>query len=442
MSRVSDNNSSADEMINDITHTDEMINDITNTDEMTDNISHTDEMINDITHTDEMINKITHTDEMINDNDDNDIIKTVKILLMLLQIGLISDYLPTNAISSLLSSSHFFNNFKGFSSDIIDRVMIESFKANKSLSLCKLFKSASSLTVSSIPLSSLGNIVSRQVLISQIPEKPLSLIDLKTAYLTVKKCKCCFELIDVTTVDMPDVNPYPLVAVKVTLGSDRAINLIHLALETDDHEGKYTICPSFCEICEGYKCIQCNPVDSCSVCSESKCRQCADFSACAICNKKVCEDCLENQFGSGYCDSCDEFYCEQCSLVSFCEICEQSLCLHKCGPVQFCEACEKTKCIRCEPMLFCEKCYNVNCMDCSIGKMFFCIDCGKCSCIKCDPAFAFCGKCYQTRCMSCSFKTMSHCNTCWESKCMECEYMHLDINTFEFTCISCFKKKN
>lgn len=371
-------------------------------------------------------------------NDDDDIIKTVKILLMLLQIGLIFDYLPTTSISSLISSSHLFNNFKGFPPDIIDRVMIESFKANKSLSSCKLFKSSSSsLTVSSIPLSSLGNIASRQVLITQIPEKPLSLIDLKTAYLTIKKCKCCFESIDVdvTTVDM-----YPLVAVKVTLGSDRAITLVHLALETD--EGIYTICPSFCEICEGYKCIQCNPVDSCSVCSESKCGQCGDFSTCTICNKKMCEVCLENQFGNGYCDGCDEFYCEDCNLVSFCEICEKSLCSNKCGPIQFCEGCEKTKCISCEPMLFCGKCYNVKCMDCSAGEMFFCVDCGKCSCMECDPAFVFCGKCYQIRCIGCSFKTMTHCNTCWESKCMECENMHLDVNTFEFTCISCFTKKN
>ena len=414
-------------------------------DEIINCISHTDEIINCTSHTDEIINCISHTDEIMNDDDDDDIIIIIKTVKMLLQVGLIFDYLPTNAISSLLSSSHLFNNFKGFSSQIIDRVMIESFKANKSLLSCKLFKSSlSSLAVSSIPLSSLGNISSRQVLITQIPEKPLSLIDLKTAYLTVKKCKCCFEsidveFIDVTTVDMPDVTPYPLVAVKVTLGSDRAINLIHLALETD--EGIYTICPSFCEICEGYKCSECNPIDSCSVCSESKCGQCEDFSTCAICNKKMCENCLENQFGSGYCDSCDEFYCEGCNLVSFCEICEQSLCSNKCGPVQYCEVCEKTKCISCEPMLFCGKCYNVKCMDCSAGEMFFCIDCGKCSCMECDPAFAFCGKCYQTRCMDCSFKTMSHCNTCWESKCMECENMHLDFNTFEFTCISCFSKK-
>lgn len=91
------------------------------------------------------------------------------------------------------------------------------------------------------------------------------------------------------------------------LGSDRAINLIHLAVETD-HEGIYTLCPSSCFICEGYKCALCDTIDSCSGCNESKCGECEDFGTCAKCNKKICEGCLENQFGSGYCDKCERTY--------------------------------------------------------------------------------------------------------------------------------------
>ena len=255
--------------------------------------------------------------------------------------------------------------------------------------------SSTALKSSTSPITetlSLSDLESGGVVVTHVPDNPLTVSDLKTGYFTMKKCKCCFDIetvriVKTNLVSDDDVDSDPLLAglvlnhvVEISMASnmDRNIFLNHLATETID--GKYTICPSFCDHCEGNKCEMCEYVDTCDECYSSYClscgliqicdncealicRNCDQFNFCHRCERVICDFCVDNEnininYGrNGYCESCNSFYCSKCDYVSFCEICNVSYCEYcllrgQCG-LQFCDVCNMSKCADCETMVNC-----------------------------------------------------------------------------------------
>jgi len=384
--------------------------------------------------------------------DCDSVCESERIMIRILEIGLIFEYLSTICIVTLLSSSIAFRNFKGLPPDILDRVLLESFNNSSldSYSLAKLASSVSSTALkhSTSPITetlSLSDLESGDIVVTHVPDNPLTVADLKTGYLTVKKCKCCFDIdtvriVKTNLVSDDDIDSDPLLAnlvlnhvveISVESTSDRNILLNHLATETTD--GKYTICPSFCERCEGEKCEMCEYVDTCEQCYSSYClkcgliqlcdscevfvcRNCDQFNYCHKCDRVICDFCMEIESlrtlgRSGYCEMCNSFYCSHCDVVSFCEICEGTYC-SKCLQVRFCEFCEMLKCANCETMVICSICYSSACMNCS--SMLSCDECGLSACMSCIDK---CSKCNKVSCRECS-KTMKF--TMSTSTCASC----------------------
>ena len=379
--------------------------------------------------------------------DCDSICESERIMIRILEIGLIFEYLSTICIVTLLSSSIAFRNFKGLPPDILDRVLLESFN-NGSLALCKLAKLASTASSTALKPStslitetlSLSDLESGDVVVTHVPDNPLTVADLKTGYLTVKKCKCCFDidtvrLVKTNLVSDDDVDSDPLLAglvlnhvVEISMASntDRNILLNHLATETTD--GKYTICPSFCDHCEGHKCEMCEYVNTCDQCYSSYClkcgliqicdscealicRNCDQFNFCHKCERVVCDHCdeIESNYGlgtSGYCEICDLFSCGKCDCISFCGICEGMYCSN-CLQVQFCDVCNMSKCINCETIIYCTICYSSACMNCS--SMTFCNECQQSACMSCIDK---CSKCNKVSCRECSKNFDNSTSTC------------------------------
>ena len=374
-----------------------------------------------------------------------------RIMISVLDIGLIFEYLSTICIVALLSSSIALRDFKGLPPDILDRVLMQSFNY-RSLSLCRLTKLASSISSSALvpstsPITetlSVSELEAGDVIVTKVPDNPLTVADLKTGYLTMMKCKCCFDINTVrivkTNLISDDDNSDPLLAglilnhvVEISLPSesDRNIHLNHLATETVND--KYTIYPLFCDGCEGSKCGNCCLVVTCEECNIQycidcriqycdscaviKCRDCDQFNYCHKCERVICDICDENEnividFGrSGYCEMCNSFYCSKCDSVSFCDICDGSYC-SSCLQIQFCDVCGVSKCVNCEKMIHCSICFSSACMNCSLMHC-----CDKCEEIGCKTCINTCLKCNKISCKDCSkimkFNTItSTCASC------------------------------
>ena len=220
---------------------------------------------------------------------------------------------------------------------ILDRVLLESFEANRSLALCTLIKlpstissSATRLTESLITLEDkLSDVELCELLIIETPTTSMSLGDLKAAYLLLKKVRCCFDLSNVKVLSTELDGLTQVLTVEISsMEHGHCICLIHHATAKTD--GTYTVCSA-----------------TCNVCKENLCEVCSNCRTCEICAVTSCEDCMKstNCFGFQFCEDCDEISCKDC--------------MHEC-----CN-CNRTKCDKCNDDYFwCCKCRSEYCNPC------------------------------------------------------------------------------
>ena len=206
--------------------------------------------------------------------------------------------------------------------------------------MCKLVKLGemnSSLSTSLIPLKRL---VSRdhyphEILISKPPRKPYGLSDLKTAYITMKKVKCCIDINTVRIIKSDRFDDDCFVdyvedhTVEITIsGSKRKVRLLHHAVELSDSNPIHTILPFCCYGCEVNRCMNCSDVQ--------------------------------------YCNFCSAPFCNICKIVKICSECEIPQCNACSGPIATCEKCKDLVCARC--MIGFEELFHLD--------PFICLDCG------------------------------------------------------------------
>ena len=336
-------------------------------------------------------------------------------------------------------------------SETLDRVLQEAFRLNKSL-----FRSCK-ITYASTPLHSttvealaetLSNVDDHEIMIIKTPQKPLSIVDIKTVFVTMlHECKCCSNDAPDSTVSTYESEDYGDITIRLCSislpSSPRAFALLHHAVEISN--GLMSICPSYCNRCEDMKCDaccnfriclhchdiicgECEIVDNCSYCDGFNCSYCGGF-ACTECDKVACETCANHN--GLICDSCYKYKCSDCSKPDV--VC--SNCNH--GPDHwFCDEC-KVMCTGCNKP-YCdvdwEECGYITCGICEKDKCWAScfnynyIVCGKCKqpiCKDCESDVRFCFKCIEFYCYpKCqSFKLCWNCfenNGDYVSYCREC----------------------
>lgn len=284
-----------------------------------------------------------------NDNEKHD--GTNILLRLLVEVGCIFQHFHTIAIIKFLTSSKALLNFKGIPPDILDRVMLESFRANKHLKMFKLVKSSNS----SLPISSGlsdddddDNNYLNKVLIATIPNEPYSLFDLKTGYQTINGIKCCFnidittnttDIITNTTTDNTTDNNYDILRVVKSNPSDMTII---------DHVVEVSIVSAaYRKILVQHNAIQCSDgvykmqVSICNNCDKVKCEYCDDCCSCHKCDLTLCKDCNKEQGGIHKCSCCDK--CDSCDYFSCCRQCKSLIC-SSCTVVSNCQTCDNVVC--------------------------------------------------------------------------------------------------
>ena len=343
-------------------------------------------------------------------------------------------------------------------SETLDRVLQEAFRLNESL-----FRSCK-LTYASTPLQSttvvalagtLSDIDDHEIMIIKTPQKPLSIVDIKTVFMTMlNECKCCSTNAPDTTVltyESEDDGDITIKLCSLSLpSSPRAFSLLHHVAEISN--GLVSICPSFCNVCDDMKCGACNfrtclqchesicgdceNVENCSDCAGFKCFGC-DTKQCSECNKVLCDTCAgQNEVNIGFCSICESYKCSECSNVISCgsdieyyyysDDCHNSICKSCfetenhysfrspnhwiCDDCQvMCEGCNEPCCL-----VYWEGCGFINCGICGKDKCwencFNYIKCGKCDqaiCNDCESDIKFCNNCHEVYCYP----------KCWDNPC-------------------------
>lgn len=339
--------------------------------------------------------------------------------------------------------------------------MLESFRANKYLKMCKLMKLPSSLSSSVsqvdsslIPITSSlsdddddycnnDDVYLQKVLVA-IPSEPYSLFDLKTGYETLKRCKCRFNIYTNTNTTMdadtdtlrvakpglPNTMIDHIIEISILSASDRKIVVQHNAYEVIDGMNEYKMHPSHCENCDKTDCEYCDECYSCAECFSSLCKDCNNgyIEKCSRCNKMKCEGCSDYMTS---CEKCEQLLCSPCiqEFKARCRFCDHNyFYCDKCALVVKCQTCDGIVCDECSTGLICDACKKASCDACINGgsrgvKVRHCR----------DPW------CRKTLCSEC--ETIKRCNLCHDSKCTKhltaCKTCTFVVCHFPCSCIEC-----
>ena len=337
----------------------------------------------------------------------------------------------------------------GMTSEILDSVLHEAFRLNKNLfHSCKLTYASSQLHLTTVEAiaEKFSNVDEHEIMIIKTPQKPLSIIDIKTVFVTMlHECKCCFIHDPDTMIRTYDSEDYDDIGIKLCSlslpSSPRAFSLLHNAVDVSN--GLLSICPSYCDRCGEMKCDACCTCRDCVKCFEYICSECDSIDNCSYCKLFSCIEC-----GSRQCSECNKITCETClnqndTTFLFCEICGKYMCSECSNPSSHCESgfrhdphwcCDDCKvvCVGCNrPVcpLDWEGCGFVTCGICGEkkcwGHCFQYIVCEKCEkpiCQNCSYKVKFCFKCIKFYCHpKCqSFKMCWSCKGCESTFCGKC----------------------
>ena len=315
-------------------------------------------------------------------------------------------------------------------SETLDRVLQEAFRLNE-----PLFRSCK-LTYASMPLQSttvvalagtLSDVDDHEIMIIKTPQKPLSIVDIKTVFMTMlNECKCCsIDDPDTTVVTYESEDDGDVIIKLCSLSlpsSPRAFSLLHHVVEISN--GLVSICPSYCNGCYDMKCGACN-FRTCLQCHESICGDCD--KQCSECDKVLCGTCADqNEVNIRFCSICDSYKCSECSNVIYCGSNIENYYYHDCRNA-ICKSCFETEkhssfhgpdhwiCDDCN--VVCEGCNQPCCLVYWEGCGF--INCGICGKDRCwDNCFNYikCGKCNQAICKDCE-SDIKFCNICCKVYC-------------------------
>ena len=188
--------------------------------------------------------------------------------------------------------------------------------------MCKLVKLGEMKSSLSTSLIRLKHCVSRdhyshEILISKLPKKPYGLSDLKTAYITMKKVKCCIDINTVRIVKSDRFDDDLFIdyvedhTVEITVsGCNRKVRLLHHAVELSDSNPIHTILPFCCYGCEVNRCMNCNDVQQCHFCNSPFCNICNRVKICIECKLPQCNACSVPVTA---CEKCKGMICARCS---------------------------------------------------------------------------------------------------------------------------------
>lgn len=211
---------------------------------------------------------------------------------------------------------------KGIPSDILARVLLESFHANESLISCKLlnFPKSASASLSAPVVPVLSELKAKEILIAKMPDTPNNIADLKAGYELMKRVKCCFDINTVRKVGKGIRKGVRIIEIStLSESADRIIVINHIAVKTDR---LHTMLPTYCSICRRNRCSICDPIEKCVPCNGSCCYSCSQ--KCRSCDGPICLNCVT------------EIECEHCGAVC-CEYCDG-------GPEnELCESCGEMK---------------------------------------------------------------------------------------------------
>jgi len=427
----------------------------------------------------------------IDDDIDDGILST---LLLILQVGLLLEYLPTHAIINLLSSStsllavngnyniyyllninyhsHHYHH-QGISSSILYRVMHESFEQNSSLSRCTL---STLMSLSELPSLSLKL---HDIMIMQVPKISLTVRDLKAAFICIAECSCCFPAKDVPiyatngpdvdddsrdadwSVDGADINEFERVVEPehktiisfsrlwpLESSSDRQVVLMHNAVRSILRQVGLRQ-DAITRVITRFNvdtAIENSPVticpSHCDGCNKIRCDNCFECKICPVCLKTFCKKCLKYYYQVHQrfrCHFCEGFLCDECFSRENPGWLQCDRCLMK-----ICEICDvvpgvlnlRTSC--CEKY-FCKKCSAKGL------EIFKCSTCSYSNCEECTEEWAYndvnvtkCLKCGDTVCIQC--RTAEYCKMCCRIKCMKCYPMLECERCGGCLCVECKEK--
>lgn len=271
-------------------------------------------------------------------------------------------------------------------------------------------------------------------MIIKTPKKPLSIVDIKTVFVTMLyECECCSTDTPNKTVMTYESEDYGEILINLCSlslpSSPRAFSLLHHAVEISN--GLVSICPSYCNRCEDMKCDACCNFRECLQCHDSICNDCENVENCSKCDGFNCTYCDYSQ-----CNECGIVFCHTCADGLGCEDCNKYICSeclkldefekHSCwhGPSHwFCDDC-KVICEGCK-IPYCnvdwEECGYITCGICKKDKCWtnciIYINCGKCDqaiCKQCESDVRFCFKCQEFYCFP-QCRSFKICYNCWES---------------------------